>query len=245
MQAVDLILKQLGTAKASFYLVGEIVEWYPEMAEKIAAAGHELGFHCHVHRSLSRPEDLTLDIRRSQSWIERHGVRGYRAPMVRISEDAYPLLAGAGFQYSSSIYAPAGDLLQNAGVWELPVSTWKWRRGFHALAAPRYFSMELLRSGELPYGSSFVSGLSGRGVLGLLARELKAGRSPVIFLHPYELVRPENWPERMRGDILRNPQLLPFLVDKSGFLNALLHRFPVSPLGAWLGEVLQGGVQDV
>ncbi|MEO5886290.1 MAG: hypothetical protein ABIQ77_01385, partial [Anaerolineales bacterium] len=31
LRAVDPILEQLGQAKASFYLVGEIAEWYPEV----------------------------------------------------------------------------------------------------------------------------------------------------------------------------------------------------------------------
>ena len=31
------------------YLVGEIAEWYPEVPQKIVAAGHELGLHCHIH----------------------------------------------------------------------------------------------------------------------------------------------------------------------------------------------------
>ncbi|NPV75222.1 MAG: polysaccharide deacetylase family protein [Anaerolineae bacterium] len=243
-QAVDVILEQLGMAAASFYLVGEIAAWYPEVAEKIAAAGHELGFHCHVHRSLALPEDLEQDLQRSQDWIKRYGVRGYRAPMVRIAGAAYPLLARFGFRYSSSIYAPPGTLLQNAGVWELPVSTWKWGGSSANIQAPRYFSVRLLLGGELPFGSSFITGLSRKAVLRLIENALKAGHSPVIFLHPYELARPEDWPGRIRGDLLRNPLLLPFVADKSGFLKQLVGRFPVSPLGAWLDDAIRGGCQD-
>ena len=243
-QAVDAILEQLGTVAASFYLVGEIAAWYPEVAEKIVAAGHELGFHCHVHRSLGQPADLEQDLQRSLDWIKRHGVTAYRAPMVRIAEMAYPLLARFGFRYSSSIYAPSGTLLQNAGVWELPVSTWKWGGRPAHLQAPRHFSMRLLLGGELPFGSSFISGLSGLTVLRLIEGALNSGTSPVIFLHPYELVQPEDWPWRIRGDLLRNPLLLPFAADKSGFLKQLVERFPVSPLGTWLNEVVEGGWQD-
>lgn len=242
--AVDVILEQLGTAAASFYLVGEIAAWYPEVAEKITAAGHELGFHCHLHRSLGQPVDLEQDLQRSQDWIKRYGVTGYRAPMVRVAEAAYPLLARFGFRYSSSIYAPSGTLLQNTGVWELPVSTWKWGGRSVHIQAPRHFSMGLLLGGELPFGSSFVTGLSGLTVLRSIENALKAGCSPVIFLHPYELARPEDWPGRIRGDLLRNPLLLPFLADKSGFLKQLIGNFPVSPLGAWLDEAIRGGCQD-
>src|SRR5829696_7133284 len=110
--AVDPILDQLGDAKASIYLVGEIAGWYPEVPQKIVAAGHELGLHCHIHRPLKNVDELAQDIRASAHWLKQYNVRGYRAPMVGISEAAYALLEANNFAYSSSIYAPAGVLFQ-------------------------------------------------------------------------------------------------------------------------------------
>src|SRR5215216_7231102 len=123
LDAIDPILEQLGTARASIYLVGEIAGWYPEVPQKIVAAGHELGLHCHTHRSLINVVELAEDLRASTVWCKQFGVRGYRAPMVGISEAAYQLLGEAGFSYSSSIYAPAGILLRKGEIWEIPVST--------------------------------------------------------------------------------------------------------------------------
>jgi len=45
LRALGPILEQLGDSKASIYLVGEIAEWYPEVPQRIVAAGHELGLH--------------------------------------------------------------------------------------------------------------------------------------------------------------------------------------------------------
>lgn len=240
--AVDSVLEQLGSARASFYMVGEVVEWYPEVIEKITAAGHEPGFHCHFHRVLERADELRQDLLRSQTWIKEFGIRGYRAPMVRISDPVYLLLAEMGFRYSSSIYAPAGSLFQNSGIWEIPVSTWKVFGKQGPIKAPRNMTMDLLMGGELPFGSSLMTGLSQKGILYLIERSLKAGRSPVIFLHPYELMRPDHWPGCIRCDLVRNPMLLPFTVDKSDFLRQLLKNFPISPLGSWLEEVERLGV---
>ncbi len=237
-EAVDGILELLGKAQASFYMVGEILDWYPEVAQKIAAAGHELGFHCHIHRPLNEVSELEGDLRQSQNWLKAYGVRGYRAPRVRIAEQAYPILRQYGFLYSSSLYAPAGSLARKSGVWELPVSTLRLPGGKPELTAPRHFSLRLLAQGEIPYGSSFIIGLLGDLVLRILEKELRAGRSPVIFLHPYELVRPPDWRRRARGVILKDPLQTPFCLDKSGFLRRLLRAFPVSPLGVWLGELL-------
>src|SRR5690242_10482392 len=40
--------------RAIFFLVGEQVERYPELAAEIAARGHEIGIHCHRHRVQAR-----------------------------------------------------------------------------------------------------------------------------------------------------------------------------------------------
>ena len=237
LYAIDPILQQLGTCKASIYLVGEIAEWYPEVPQKIVAAGHELGLHCHIHRPLINVTELAEDVRLSTSWCRQFGVRGYRAPMVGISEAAYQVLGEAGFLYSSSIYAPAGILLRKGTVWEIPVSTFRFHEKNGIYTAPREFSLRLLLSGEIPYGSSFSIGLLGARVLRIIEQELKRGLSPVIILHPYELVKPAV-STRLTRDLALNPLFLPFLRDKSVFLSELLRNFPVSPLGTYLDEHL-------
>lgn len=234
--ALDPILEMLGPAKASFYIVGELTEWYPELPRKIIAAGHELGMHCQRHRLLLDVAELEKDLVASQEWRVRYGVRGYRAPMVGIREEAYPLLARAGFGYSSSIYAPAGTLLQKDGIWELPVSSLALLGGPQNLKAPRQFSFGMLFSGEIPYGSSLMIGLLQDGLFPILERELKAGRSPVIILHPYELVRPVAFLRRLLPDVASHPALFPFTLSKARFLKKLLQNFPVLPLGSYLDE---------
>jgi hypothetical protein len=236
--AIDPILELLGACKASIYLVGEIAGWYPEVPQKIVAAGHELGLHCHIHRPLINVNELAEDLRASASWCQQFGVRGYRAPMVGISEAAYRLLGEAGFAYSSSIYAPAGILLRKGNVWEIPVSTLSLREKNETYTAPRDFSFNLLFGGEFPYGSSFSIGLIGTRLFRIIEQELKRGLSPVIILHPYELVSP-GMSSRLTRDLMRNPLFLPFLRDKSSFLTELLRSFPVSPLGTYLDETLR------
>jgi hypothetical protein len=238
LHALDPILEKLGDAKASIYLVGEIAEWYPEVPQKIVSAGHELGLHCHIHRPLVNVDELAEDLRVSAPWCRKYGVRGYRAPMVGIREAAYQLLADAGFLYSSSIYAPAGIILQKGNVWEIPVSTLPLRGKNGTYTAPRDFSFKLLLDGEIPYGSSFSIGLLGKRILRVLEQELKRGVSPAIILHPYELVKPAST-TRLTRDLALHPLFLPFLRDKSAFLAELLRSFPVSSLGTYLDENLK------
>ncbi|MDX9992641.1 MAG: hypothetical protein RBS68_11420 [Anaerolineales bacterium] len=235
-QALDPILSLLGDAKASIYLVGEIGEWYPEIPQKIVAAGHELGLHCQIHRPLVDEAELAKDLAASAAWRARYNVRGYRAPMVGIREAAYPLLKTAGFCYSSSIYAPSGHLLNKNGLLELPVSTLSLFKRPVELSAPRSFSPKLLAGGEVPYGSSFMIGLMPTLILKILEREIRAGLSPVIILHPYELVRPSHFHSRMARDLALHPLLFPFTLRKSNFLASLLKHFPVSPLLTYIEE---------
>lgn len=236
LKALDPILDTLGRTRASFYLVGEIADWYPDVPRKIAVAGHELGLHCHIHRPLVDIDQLSSDLVASAGWRRRYNVRGYRAPMVGISEKAYPLLEGAGFTYSSSIYAPAGTLLNKGHIRELPVSTLPLLGRPQDFTAPRNLTMGMLARGEFPYGSSLMIGMLPGIILKVLESELKKGLSPVIILHPYELVTPEHWFSRTWRDVLRHPTLAPFTWNKMGFLKSLLNNFPVAPLGAYLDE---------
>ncbi len=97
LYAIDPILEQFGNSKASIYLVGEIAGWYPEVPQKIVSAGHELGLHCHIHRPLINVKELAEDLRASALWCKQYGVRGYRAPMVGISEVRISVAGGCWF----------------------------------------------------------------------------------------------------------------------------------------------------
>lgn len=234
--AIDLILEKLQDTKVSFFLVGELVEWYPDLPQKITKAGHEVGFHCHVHRPLTTIEDIKNDLDRSSGWRAKYNVRGYRAPMIRTIEALYPILQKNQFVYSSSLYAPTGTRIQKGGIWEFPVSTYPFFGLPENLLASRHMSLSLLLSGEFPYASSMMSGLFPRTVFKIIEHELKRGLSPVIFLHPYEIVRPDQWPGRLARDILAYPPIYPFTLSKVSFLDKLLRAFPISPMIDFISE---------
>ena len=49
-EGTPAVLDALGDVKATFFLAGEQVERYPEIAREIAARGHHIAVHCHRHR---------------------------------------------------------------------------------------------------------------------------------------------------------------------------------------------------
>ncbi len=234
--ALDPILEHLKDSKTSFYLVGEMVGWYPDLPQVISDAGHEVGFHCQVHRPLVTVSEIEHDLHMSSVWRKKYNVRGFRAPMINTIEAVYPILEQNDFTYSSSVYAPAGTLLRRSGVWELPVSTYPLLGHPKQIRAPRRMDLPLLFGGEFPYASSMMSGLFPRTVYKIIERELKAGLSPVIFLHPYEIVPPENWPARFVRDLASSPILYPFTFSKLDFLKEILRSFPTSTMADFIQE---------
>ena len=97
---------------ATFFIVGEVAERFPELIQLIARAGHELACHSYAHRlvfTLSR-DQFYEDTLRAKSAIEDAasiGVFGYRAPSFSITKDtewAFEVLTKLGFTYDSSIF---------------------------------------------------------------------------------------------------------------------------------------------
>lgn len=237
--ALKPLLDRLQTAKTSIYLVGELVEWHPDLPQKISDAGHEVGFHCQVHRPLTTAAEIEQDLEKSKEWRKKYAVTGFRAPMINTIEDVYPLLGQNEFIYSSSLYAPTGTMIKKGEIWELPVSTYPLLGKPKNIQAPRRMNLPLVLGGEFPYGSSMMSGLFAPIVYKIIEKQLKAGLSPVIFLHPYEIIPPEKWPSRFARDLLSNPLLYPFTLSKLNFLNDLLRSFPISSMKDFLTESSQ------
>lgn len=235
-QVIDPILEIFADKKVSFYLVGELVEWYPDLPQKISRAGHEIGFHCQIHRPLTNQEELEKDFKDSAEWRTKYNVQGYRAPMINTIEGVYPLLEKYNFKYSSSIYAPSGNVLQKGNIHEIPVSTSPLLAKPKSFNAPRKMDLALVFRGEFPYGSSMMSGLFRKTVFNIIEKELKAGLSPVLFLHPYEIISPQNFIKKFAVDMLHHPLLYPFTINKSAFLKDLLKNFPTSTMKDYLNE---------
>jgi peptidoglycan-N-acetylglucosamine deacetylase len=86
---------------------GLTADRYPEVVERIAAAGHEVGHHSYSHRSpvdLSEAEERA-DFERALSALEHVGVSpaGHRAAMWEASWRTPALVAEYGLSYDSTL----------------------------------------------------------------------------------------------------------------------------------------------
>jgi peptidoglycan/xylan/chitin deacetylase (PgdA/CDA1 family) len=67
-------------AKATFYVVGKQVDNFPQIAQRIAREGHEIGNHTHSHKDLRKlgTNEINAEISKAESSINKAaGVRTY------------------------------------------------------------------------------------------------------------------------------------------------------------------------
>ncbi|MBV8714004.1 MAG: polysaccharide deacetylase family protein [Chloroflexi bacterium] len=161
---VDELLWMLRTAsaRATFFVLGEVAEADGRLAQTVVQAGHEVACHGYDHKLVSEMscEAFKADLVRSVKALERAGtprVRGYRAPSWSLEQsrvDLFEALAELGFTYDASLFpfrtflygddrAPRRAFRTHAGLVEYPSSAIEvaGRRvsffgGFYLRAAP-------------------------------------------------------------------------------------------------------------
>jgi polysaccharide deacetylase family protein (PEP-CTERM system associated) len=98
--------------RATFFVLGWVGERFPELVQRLAAAGHEIASHGYAHRLIydqTRPA-FREDVRRSKAALEAAAgcrVDGYRAPSYSITPRslwALDVLIEEGYRYDSSIF---------------------------------------------------------------------------------------------------------------------------------------------
>jgi polysaccharide deacetylase family protein (PEP-CTERM system associated) len=181
------LLHELG-ARATFFVLGMTAARYPDVARRLADAGHDLACHGYAHARVyaQSRDEFRSDVERAVATIEdAGGVRpvAYRAPAFSINRQtpwAYEVLAELGFRCDSSQYdsprvpdritpVPAEpfrlELGDGSSLWELPVPV--WRR---------------VPIGGGSYWRVLPAPLIRRGLRGVARQTAYA----VLYFHPYE-----------------------------------------------------------
>lgn len=80
--AILNLLDQYG-AKATFFMLGSTADFYPDLIQKVARAGHEVGNHSWNHPQLTLLDDQRIqeEVNRSDQVFEQE--LGYRPPLMR------------------------------------------------------------------------------------------------------------------------------------------------------------------
>ena len=98
--------------KGTFFVLGWIAKYHPEVVRIIARGGHEIASHGFWHEQVTamEPAEFLDDVRSAKSQLEDVAgvpVLGYRAPSFSIVpgwEWAFDVLIEAGYRYDSSLF---------------------------------------------------------------------------------------------------------------------------------------------
>lgn len=109
-RGLDKILDLLrrNDAKATFFIVGELLESHPEIFDKILSGGHEIGFHTMKHTRLDSPNFRSVFKNELNEFSKLTSGKsiGFRAPTFSLNEKSSWVideLADNGYKYDSSI----------------------------------------------------------------------------------------------------------------------------------------------
>lgn len=177
-------------AKATFFVLGWIVDRIPDLVREIENLGHEVASHGYHHEVLYEmtPESFDADLKRSLdaiSSVTHQDVIGYRAPSFSLTQRtmwAVDIMVKNGIRYDSSIfpigfhpdYGLADAKLEihniSESLIEVPMSCVELFRWRIPCSGGGYFRV-------LPYSLS-----------SLLIRTCNSqGRRVVFYLHPWEV----------------------------------------------------------
>lgn len=230
------ILDEAGV-KATFFVLGWNAERNQRLVREIARCGHEVAIHGYHHVLVyeQTPVQFAWELEHCQSLVTSitgRPARGHRAAsfsVIRRSLWALELLEKHGFEYDSSIFPVQHDrygipespehpfrvaINGHSSFVEFPISTVRWMGWKLGFSGGAYFRL-------LPYP-----------VVARCIRRLNAaGRSAMVYLHPWELDPdqprlPLPWPLRLRcyGNLERT----------EGKLRRLLRDFEFAPVEAHL-----------
>ena len=197
-RVVDLTLRILDLLdetknSATFFVLGDVAEKFPELALEIINRGHEVGSHGYRHNLVYNytKAQFEEDIRRSVDVLGKainRKILGYRAPSWSFNEStpwAWDVLNENGFQYDSSMY-PFKTFLY--GCNESPMFKYKKELQNGSTLTELPPSVIDFWGKRLPFSGGFFFRVSPLWYVNWCIRRInKLGNPAVIYLHPWEI----------------------------------------------------------
>ncbi len=103
--------------KATFFCLGQMAIHFPQVVQRLATAGHDIGCHSNIHTWLNKmtPEECREDTHVAVDTLEQcigKKVRSYRAPAFSIGKNnpwAFEILAENGIEMDASVFPAERD----------------------------------------------------------------------------------------------------------------------------------------
>lgn len=201
-ESVGIVLELLERfeVRATFFVVGEVVEKYPDLIREVAEAGHEIASHGHTHTPLFdlSPGAFREELELSATAIEdATGDRpeGFRAPNFSVTPRtrwAFDVLRELGYGYDSSVFPVRTPMY---GVKDAPLFPYRVdpRRPFERSGGLETDGLLELPVAvfhprvRLPMAGGFYARLLPTAVLERGIRNLnRRGIPATLYFHPWE-----------------------------------------------------------
>jgi peptidoglycan-N-acetylglucosamine deacetylase len=196
-----LDLLDLYDTKATFFVLGEVAEKYPEIIKEIYDKGHEIGSHSYSHRTL---QDLgrsgfEYEVEKSLNVLKRitgDNIKGFRAPTFSLNNGTIwglDVLEKFKFVYDSSIFPIKSPLY---GVPKAPLHPYfpshtdlgkeDKSSGYKIIEIPlTVYKLGLMK---IPISGGFYLRVIPFQLLRTLIKKSMNNGCIVIYLHPWELI---------------------------------------------------------
>ena len=196
--------------KATFFIVAEIYDWYPEIIKNIKKQGHEIGYHTHTHLVVKNNELLEKELLLSKRFLKDFKPKGFRAPLIYLREDAMKVLEKHGFTYSSSSYDEY-IIFRYGKISEIPVSAIALRKQKFSQLLPKPLTFKLLLN-KFPIGGGLSISLIGSRTSRFIRKLNDESKPAILFIHPWQLYQTRNITslKYKLNLFMKNPLCLPY-----------------------------------
>jgi peptidoglycan/xylan/chitin deacetylase (PgdA/CDA1 family) len=181
--------------RGSFFVLGEVAHFYPELVREIAERGHEVGCHGyhHVDIDLLGPDGFERELVQAKAVLQpllRDELIGYRAPNLLLRDYMIPILRRHGFRYDVSVCTARGVLGKDFGHAHVALHPYRFKESFSrpdAAGDLAEIPLPVLPWLRLPTGTGILTRVAGlRFTLLGLRSALRTGDTQYYF-HPYEI----------------------------------------------------------
>jgi len=195
-----LDLLDIHKTKATFFVLGEVAEKYPDLISDIYNRGHEIASHAYSHKPLSELGRVGFEneIYKSLCLLERitgDRIKGFRAPTFSINNNTIwglDVLEKSNFVYDSSIFPINSPLY---GVPNAPLYPYHPSRsnlaledelnGFKIIEIPlSVFKTNII---NIPISGGFYLRSIPFFIFNILFKKSLKSKTNIIYLHPWEI----------------------------------------------------------
>lgn len=183
--------------RCTFFVLGEMAQWYPDLVRELAARGHEIACHGlhHVDMAVLGPDRFQSDLAEALAILQSvTGQRpiGFRAPNLVYEPWATAILEKLGFKYDSTVCVsrPIGGKYRGWSCAPLH----PYHPSYDNVAQPGAATLVEVPLPCFPYlrfsaGSGIMTRLAGYHWTSVALRTAIRSGDTSYYFHPWELAR--------------------------------------------------------